>query len=48
MKNKNVKNIFWGVLLIVILLVASHYDYKYYIEDIESRENCIALDIDNQ
>jgi len=38
MKRATIKNLLWGLLLIIILIIASHYDYKYMIEDEQVHE----------
>ncbi len=42
MKKKTYKNLFWGVLLVIIILIGSHYDYEYQIEDKQADEDIRA------
>jgi hypothetical protein len=44
MKKKTIINILWATLLVLVLLVASHYDYKYQQEDREIQEEMRAAD----
>lgn len=38
MKRSTIKNIAWGLLLIVVLLIASHLEYEQIQEDIAAEE----------
>lgn len=44
MKKNTIKNLFWGLVLITVLLVASHYDYKYQQEDKQAFDACVIVD----
>lgn len=39
MKKHTIKNLFWGVLLGIILLIASHYDHENQKEDRQATED---------
>lgn len=38
MKKRNVKSLIWGVILIAVLLFASHLEYKLVQEEIAAKE----------
>lgn len=39
MERKTIKNLLWGVLLVIILLIASHYDHESQKEDRQASED---------
>lgn len=47
MKESVIRNILWGLLIIIILLIASHYDYKCQQEDRLSFDTCKLTDTED-
>lgn len=38
MKTRTIKNLLWGLVLMAVLLLASHLEYKWMLEEIAAEE----------